>query len=353
MKPAWHVRGMIGAVVLLGLVGGPLGAPARGAAVVNVGFSVVQLVLALQEQQYREREVLNPLTDQWEVKPPEAPTTPVGELQEARSLLARGQAGKARKIMEKWVKANKDNERYYEGLFLLGDACVETKDYYRAYEHYEQVVENTAGELFRSALAKEKDIALEFLAGKKRIVWRIFRFPAYDEAIQILDRIYQRVPGTRLGEQALLIKANYYYQRGDMDLAQEEYARLAREYPAGRFVQYAMLRSAESAEAAFPGIKFDATPLVESQERYRQLRATFPAYADRADVPQRLNGITELRAEKDLDIARWYQRTKRPSAAEYYYRLVVKDWPDTLAAAEARNRLREMGIQLEPEGAES
>ena len=47
-------------------------------------------------------------------------------------------------------------------------------------------------------------------------------------------------------------KADHFFDRGEMDLAQDEYVNLTREYPAGRFVRLAMLRSAEAAGAAFP-----------------------------------------------------------------------------------------------------
>jgi outer membrane protein assembly factor BamD (BamD/ComL family) len=110
-----------------------------------------------------------------------------------------------------------------------------------------------------------------------------------------------------------------------------------------------MLRSAEAAEAAFPGIRFDDRALVEAEERYRQVAAAFPPYAERERVPERLDGIRRLRAEKDLDVAKWYERTGRAGAAEFYYRLILKDWPESLAAGEARNRLRAMGIALETE----
>ncbi|MFH1745704.1 MAG: outer membrane protein assembly factor BamD [Planctomycetota bacterium] len=302
-----------------------------------------------QEQQYRERQVLEPESDDWVTKAADPTATPSGTLDEARSLLARGKPGKARKLLRGWIEDNPDHERYYEGQFLLGEAEFERADYYRAYEHYEVVVENTAGELFRAALRREKDVALAFLSGEKRIVWKFMRLPARDEAIDILDRIWERVPGTRLGEEALRIKADYFFGRGDMDLAQDEYANLAREYPGGRYVQLAMLRSAEAAEAAFPGIRFDDRPLLEAEDRYRQVNRAYPAYARRENVEQRLVGIQQLRAEKDLDIARWYERTRQPTAAEFYYRLVIQDWADTLAAAEARQRLRAMGVDLETE----
>lgn len=317
----------------------------------NAGLVLLDRSTA-QEQQYRERQVLDPESNEWVGAPPEAEIAPAGDLAQARALLAHGEAKKARKLLDKWAENHPDDERYFEGVFLLGEAWFECRDYYRAYEQYEVVVENTAGELFRSALRREKDVALAFLSGEKRIVWKFLRLPAHEEAIDILDRIWERVPGTRLGEDALLIKANHFFQRGEMDVAQDEYANLAREYPAGRFVQLAMLRSAEAAEAAFPGIRFDDRPLLEAQERYRQVQSSFPAYAAREDVSLRLEGIRELRAAKDLDIGRWYERTRQPGAAEFYYRQLLADWPDTLAAAEARQCLRALGIELEAEETE-
>jgi len=323
------------------------GLPAAGGLNTNVALALVDQARTAQEQKYRERQVLDPATDEWTTQPAAAEAAPANELDHARELLARGEPRRARRLMQKWAKQNQGHERYYEGVYLYGDALFECGDFYKAYEQYEQVVENTAGELFRQALAREKDVALAFLSGRKRIVWKILRLPAYDEALDVLTRIWERVPGSRLGEDALEIKARYHYERGDMDLAQDEYANLAREYPAGRFIQFAMLRSAEAAEAAFPGTRFDDRPLLEASERYRQMQSSFPAYAERANVAPRLDGIRQKRAAKDFDIARWYERTRQPAAAEFYFRLILKDWPDTLAAAEARQRLRALGIELE------
>jgi outer membrane protein assembly factor BamD (BamD/ComL family) len=108
-----------------------------------------------------------------------------------------------------------------------------------------------------------------------------------------------------------------------------------------------MLRSAEAANAAFPGVFFDDRQLVEAEVRYQQLEAVFPEYAAAENVETRLEGIREQRAEKDLEVAKWYERTRQPGAAEFYYRLILRDWPGTLGAHEARARLRAMGVEIE------
>lgn len=306
---------------------------------------LVALPVLAQQEQFRERQILDPESDEW-VDQAIEPATPGGDLEQARSYLATGEASKALKLLKRWTEENGAHERYNEGMFLLGEAYFEAGDFYKAYESYDVCVQGTSGDLFYRALKRQMDVARGFLAGQKRIVWRVLKLPAYDDGIQILDRVWEQVPGTRMGEEALKRKADYFFENGDMDLAQDEYANLAKQYPSGRFTRSAMLRSAEAANAAFPGIRFDDRALVEADERYRQVRTAFPDYAERENVDERLEGIRQQRAEKDLEVARWYEKTNQLGAAEYYFRLILKTWPDTVSAAEARSRLRAMGVEV-------
>ncbi len=317
---------------------------------------LVLSVLALadthtQDQQYREREQLDPETGTWVEAPPETSADPTDPLGRARALLASGQPKEAREILEPWIEQNPDSERYWEGVLLLGEAWFERGDYWKAVERFQTVGENAAGALFHRANWRCVDVARAFLSGEKRILWKIFRLPAYDDGVDILDRVWEREPGSHIGEVALKTKADYYFRRGDMDLAQDEYANLVRQFPYGRYAQLAMLRTAVAAEASFPGVRFDDQPLIEATEHYRQLQEAYPAYAEREGVAQRLEGIRQERAEKDLTIAKWYERTRQPDAAVFYYRQILADWPDTLAAADARNRLRALGAEVAPPAA--
>lgn len=303
------------------------------------------LLTVAQEEQYRERQVLDPDSDEW-LEPTSAPAG-VGELDDARALLAKGETRAARHALEDWIEANPDHERLYEAIWLLGEAHFERPDFYAAYLQYEQVVENSSGELFYKALRREVDVARAFLSGEKRIVWKVLYLPAYQDGIEILDRVWERAPGTRLGEEALKIKADYYYANGDLDLAQDEYVSLAREYPYGRFVRLASLRAAEASAASFPGIPYDDRALLEAETRYEQVQSTYPEYAERERVAERIEGIRQTRADKDLATAKWYEKVGQAGAAEHYYRMIVREWPETLASSEARSRLRALGIEIE------
>lgn len=316
----------------------------RAAAWIGALAALTQAPAWAQEEQYREREVLDPSTDQW-VAAPSAPQAESGPLAAARLDLVQDKPREARKLLENWLEANVGDDRYYEGVYLLGEAYFQLGDYWKAHERFDEAVENTAGELFNKALQRDIDVARAFLSGKRRILWKIFRIPAQDDGIEILDRVAERAPGTRLGEEALKLKADYFYENGDVDLAQDEYVALARDYPAGKYTALAMLRSAESAEAAFQGVAFSDAPLIEAQERYLQVQDAYPVYAEREDVGPRLEGIRDQRAKKDLNVGQWYERTGQAGAAAYYYRLVLHDYPKSIAAADAQVRLRGLGFE--------
>ncbi len=303
-----------------------------------------------QTEQLRERETLDPASDQWRPESQPALGTPDGDLDAARAALVQGKPGGARTILKDWLKQNPDHPRALEAQFLLGESYYENKNYWKALEQYTAVAENAAGDLFYAANRRAIDVARAFLAGEKRRFWVVFRLPAYDDGVEALDRVYERLPGTRLGEDALKLKADYLYETGDLNVAQDQYANLAKEYPTGRFTQLAMLRAAESAEASFPGVKYDDRGLLEAETRYKQVQAAFPDYAEREGVSERLVGIRRQRADKDLEVARWYERVKQTGAATYYYRKIVSEWPDSLAAIEAGSRLRALGVETSEAG---
>ncbi len=298
-----------------------------------------------QPLQFRQREVLDPNTTEWTAK---TPTDRSGVFDEARRLLAAGEADDARKLLADWIKANPLDDAQFRARFLLGEAYFALADYWKAAEQFDIVADNTAGELFYSAIERSIDTALAFLSGEPRILWGFLRLPAYDDGVRILDRAWSRVPGTALGELALRLKADYLYESGDYDRARDAYSFLVREYPNGRYHRAAMLRAAQAAYAAYPGDRFDDQALIDAAELYDAVRDVYPQYAERENVDDWLDTIVEQRAEKALAVAEWYLRANYTTAGRFYFRRIVARWPQTLAADTARARLREMGVLAEP-----
>jgi outer membrane assembly lipoprotein YfiO len=318
-----------------------------------------------QDQTYHERLEYNPASGEWvEIAPP-IPGTEEGDLALARMLLAQSDFKQARKAFAEWLKMYPDSDYRAEALFYAAETEVSAEEVkpkqghlIRAYEWLQEVIQSRPGtELAARAVRKEMIIAeLLLFKNRKQKVWKgMLWLSGREEALQMLDRIiddYARETPT--AEQALRMKADYHYLNGEFQEAEQSYARLVREFPRGRYQKIAMLRSGQSALARFPGVDFDDADLLEAEVYLGDFQQRYPDDAAENDVPQIISNLRERRAEKDYRVGRFYERTKAPDAAIFYYRQIEDRWPATIWAAEARNRLVALGavpLELTPEEA--
>jgi len=275
--------------------------------------------------------------------------TPAGELALVRRHLEDGKHKRAVKAAEEFLKRYPDDKRREEVMFLAARAQYSREHYWQAYEWLEIMLSNyPGGEFFERGLKLEMDVAEAFLAGKKRIVAKIFRMPAVDEGLEILARVAEHAPGTVLAEKALLRIGDHHYSRGDYEEAADAYDYYVEVFPKTKRTPYAMLQAARSMRASFRGTKYDETPLIDAEERYRQFARQYPAQAKKENVTRILRGIAVIRAEKLHGEGRFYERTGKKKAAVFYYRQVVDNYPDTTWAKAARDRLRRLGALVGP-----
>ncbi|MFO0972924.1 MAG: outer membrane protein assembly factor BamD [Phycisphaerae bacterium] len=277
------------------------------------------------------------------------PGTPAGDLQLAQERMAQRDYAAARKSIAAWLKACPDDALRPDALLTAGDIELhaadagQRADVWRAHEQYEEILNAHAGAAaFDKALRRELLVAEMFLfKGHKRPILRgMLRVSAEDEALTILDRlINERAPGTLIAEAALLMQADYHYQHGEFEAAEKAYARLSTDFPRGRHLRLAMQRSADAALAGFAGVNFDDAPLLEAEERYRQYAERYEQAAREEGVANQLARIRDSRAQKEYTIGQYYDRARQPRAAAFYYRSVVKNWPDTPWANLAQQRL--------------
>lgn len=285
---------------------------------------------------------------QWIELPPPVPGTPEGDLQIARAQYAEGDHSRAKRSVKKWLKQHGElHELYPAAMLLKARIRIAQRDYYKAHKELSALLAEFVGtEYADDAVNLEFIIAEVFLSGTKRKFLGMRILKADDVGLAILDDLANNHPGTNIAELAMLTKADYYYRTSDYPFAEHEYAALMREFPRSRYVRKAMLHSARSALASFPGVPFDDAPLIEAEERFSQYVSQYPGSAEQEGIGLVLNDISQTRAAKEFHVGRYYERVHRPRAAAFYYRSTRENWPDTVAALQAEERLRTMGFPL-------
>ncbi|MCK4628521.1 MAG: hypothetical protein KAT56_05925 [Sedimentisphaerales bacterium] len=258
-----------------------------------------------------------------------------------------------RKSIKKWIKNNKKSPNMDKALFLQGQAFFDRKLYYQAFESFEKLLdEHAASELFEAALYKETEIACLFLMGKKRKVFGFIPSSARTEGVTILEQAAQRWPGSELAAKALMIKADYHNDKRRLLEALYDYQAVIDECKNSRrssqgiaaLYEQAMLRCAEVTHNLFLGPEYDGTCLADALIRYQQYQLNFPKKARQANVNSQMKLISDQQAQKELEIANYYQRTHKNASAKLYWKMIRQQWSGTEWAQEAQDNIEE-GIQ--------
>jgi outer membrane assembly lipoprotein YfiO len=307
--------------------------PAGSALVLGVCWGLLVMPSGAQERYRLETDkTWKPLTHY-------EPDTPEGQLQSIRKLLAQNRGDEALEAADAWIEGHPNHTMLAEAHLLRGDARVQDRDYYQALFDYEYVVRQFPdSEQFHTALEREFKIGRIFESGMKRKLWGMRILKADEEAEELFIRIQERAPGSRLGSQASMALGDYYFNRAEMSSAAEAYDLYLTNYPRSDKRQQAMLQLIRANLATFKGPRFDASGLIEADERLKTYEREFPADAEKLGAEALVVRINESLALKDFYTGRWYERRGEHVSAMTLYQRVARDYPQTTAAGKSLER---------------
>lgn len=274
--------------------------------------------------------------DTWAEAAVPRPGTPEAALAAAREAYAQGDLERAEFLATQWIERHEDHPLMAEALLVRGDALNDQGEDYQALFDYERIARaHTGSDAFVTALEREYEIARAYLNGRKRKFWGLRIADATEEGEELMIRIQERLPGSRLAERAALTLADWYFRERKLDLAAEMYEVFLINHPRSVHAEDARRRLVYAYLAAFKGPEFDATGLAEARTRIEEMQAESPRMAEQIGAEALLTRIEASEANKRLVTARWYLRTGDPVAAELVLRRLIRRHPRTAAATEA------------------
>lgn len=283
----------------------------------------------------------------------------------ARIDIANHRYREARRALDRFIDLHEDATCAFlpEAYLLRGD----TK-YYRGWEEsalrdYQTVVkEYPSSEAFVVALEREYEIGRAYLNGlKRRILW--IRMDSGESLGQeILIRVYENLPDSKLGERAVLDLLDYYYRKPDLKAAIEVcraylgwrrndsqfLSVLSGQAPGSRPVRdhemKVRMRLIQATVLRFAGPRYNASPLEDAKLLIEQFANDYPNEAERAGIGDAMAArVDELLAQQMLETAGWYLRRGDPVSARYTYRKLVRKYRETVAASQAMDVLTRRG----------
>jgi len=267
-----------------------------------------------------------------------------------RTLFEKGTEAYAKKsyrsaaaTFKKLIKKYPESDRRAEAMWLRGEALFGLKDYYKAFEQYEELLGQYAGSPhYRAAMEREIQIAELFFGPTRRKVLGVPLLSGDTEAVEILRKVYEHQPTGDLADDVVLRIATHYWDKKDWASAEDYYDKYCREYPNGEAVRTTELRRAQCALERCRGAQYDTTCLPLARDRLEQYQAKYPDQAAQEHVPEMLAQIRDLQAEALYRVAEYYHRSGQPVPAAHYAEEVGRQYGDTPWAAKARELIARM-----------
>ncbi|MCY2938604.1 MAG: tetratricopeptide repeat protein [Planctomycetota bacterium] len=306
--------------------------------------------------------------------PPHDPKSPEGRLAGGREYFRQGEYSKAEAIFHRLYRNQKnplpvlEEARYYEAecLRLQGhypkaaDTYVDLLNKFDRTQYKEQAVQHMYDianywlDDTRTQMAQER----EKKEGKRWFVTPAFitlerSKPFMDRegrAIEKLEQVrYHDINGP-LADKALFMCGCVKFFRTDYIEADYFFSQIHERHPNSDLAPQSVELAIISKHLSTGGADYDGRKVAEARLLVHSAFTNYPELADKKDfLTRQLVGITMQQAEKDFKVAEFYERTKHPSSAFFYYELVRRRYPGTPYGEEAKIRMADLR-QKHPDG---
>ena len=175
-------------------------------------------------------------------------------------------------------------------------------------------------------------------------------FDTFGYAVQAYERIRMYDPRGPLADESLMALADAYFRRGQWENASYNYDLLIKEYPNSKYQKKAHLLGLRANLYKYQGAAYAGEPLKEADKLAQETLKQFKDLGDEQERVMRAHTmIVEEQANREFIRAEYYESRKYYGAARLYYYTVIKDYPTTQRASEARERFEKIrGLPDEP-----
>lgn len=241
------------------------------------------------------------------------------------------------------ISKNYPNSIYSpEAYFRSAHIRLERKQYYKAFESYQQIMSRYPNtERFNDVLAEQYKIASALLNGARNHAFGFIpTFRSKERAISYFEWIVQNAPYSDYAPLALMNVARTYQKLNNTTGAIITLDRLISNYPQNLLAPDAYIQLAQTHASLVDGPNYDQEATKEAITYFEDFMILFPEDGNLATAQTGLDDMRTVLAESKMRIADYYMdKSHNPKGARVFYNEAITTYPDSAVAVRARERL--------------
>jgi outer membrane protein assembly factor BamD (BamD/ComL family) len=243
-----------------------------------------------------------------------------------------------------------------DALWQLAECWFFLDRYPKAEDCYDELVKKYANSRYLDRIAQRQFVIAQYwialdqkshlpvivpnLADRSRPL-----FDTRGRALKAYDHVRINDPRGPLADDSIMAAANAHFLERQWLDADYFYGLLRNEYPESDFLLQAHLLGLQAKLRAYQGPGYEGGVLDEAEILADQILVQFPDQLARDDaerVQTTRAAIAAQQATRHWNRAEFYAKGKHYTSARIYYALLARDYPKTLLAQQARDRLDEI-----------
>ena len=264
----------------------------------------------------------------WMDSPSTAANTPEQHYKYAMSLLVEQKYVSAVKEFKSIIASNPSSEYAELSQMNIGWAYFLNGDYKKAFNAYEDTLKKFSGtKRTKEILEREYQVGIAQMDTDE------------EAAIKVFEKIIEKHHLGPVAPEAQVKIADCYFRLEEYEEALSAYEKFLENYPKNEWVPYVQYQIPLTKVYHEKQQERNYGLLTSAREGFEEYLVSNPHGIHVDDARRMIEEIRVIEADREFNIGEFYLRRKKPSAAAMYFENVKTDYPGTIWADKANERI--------------
>ena len=293
--------------------------------------------------------VWSPKTQKWKNPQYSALATPFLQYKEALKFFERADYERAYKAFRKLLATYPDSKEAADSQYYEGRCLEEMGKPFKAFQAYQKVIDSYPNSKRINEVVEREYKIGEYYLNRESKEWLGLSWYDFVEhpAVIIFQKIVKTVPYSEYAPLAQYKLGMLFFKIARYDEARDSFQKVIDNYPDSQWAEPSKYQLAIATARASYGVGYDSQNIEEATERLKEFVKEHPEAEISAKAEEQLRELKNKEAEKNFDIAKFYEKQRKYSSALTYYKIVVNRYDDSDYYTGAKNKVEELTLLLD------